>query len=138
MSFPLGCRKLVSGDMDARGSEAGHGGTIEDARITLLENQIRSSTQRQQLLEVKLEELQKDYNEALVCNEDLQSRLKESLTVQKYFVEQLAGLLGHCATFPFRPEDGPTHQTTTEVTAPLLNLSKKSSVLHPPVRWWHA
>ncbi len=125
MSFPLGCRKLISGGMDARGSEAQHGGIIEDARVTLLENQIRSSTQRQQLLETKLEGLQKDHNEALVCNEDLQSRLKESLTAQRSLVNQLVGLLGHCAIFPFRPQDDSTRQTTTEATAPLLNLGKQ-------------
>ncbi len=124
MSFPLGCRKLISGGMDARGSEAEHGGIIEDAHIMLLENQIRSSTQRQQLLEAKLEGLQKDHNEALGCNEDLQNRLKQSLTAQQSLVNQLAGLLDHCAIFPFRPQDDPSHQTTTEATAPLLNLGK--------------
>ncbi len=127
MSFPLGCRTLTSGGVDARSGEAEHGGIVEDARITLLEDQIRSSNQRQQVLETRVEGLRKERNEALECYEDLQRRLKESLTAQQSLANQLAGLLGHCAIFPFRPRDDPTQETSTDdaVTPPLLNLGKQ-------------
>ncbi len=127
MSFPLGCRTLPSGGVDARSGEAEHGCIVEDARIMLLEDQIQSSNQRQQILETRVEGLRKERNEALECHEDLQRRLKESLTAQQFLANQLAGLLGNCAIFPFRPPDDPTQEISTDdtVTPSLLDLGEK-------------
>ncbi len=137
MSFPLGYRTLPSGGTNARGGdEVERWGIIEDARITLLEDQIKSSTQRQQSLEATVEGLRNELIEVLDYRENLQRRLKESLTAQQSLANQLAGLLGHCATFPFRPPNDPKQETiTVEAVKPLLNIGKTAMICGTPHLW---